>query len=229
MKWAPSASDLFGLNQGFYLDFPGSALSPGCIYEQDFEKYTATGRRPCTPHRPRPERPTGSPAVLVLLVLQRLEQQARERLGGDQAPVSGSLDRGSAASRADRRWIRAARGRRARRWTTTSSTREGDHPVVYPSAGSHASYFGSAVYIGRGAARASAATPPPAHPIGWSPDSLCCPTRRRPATTRWPGWRSRAVGASDTAGRTTARPGRRRRIAGSIPRRGSRTSATTVS
>jgi len=30
VKWGPSASDLFGLNQGFYVDFPGSALSPGC-------------------------------------------------------------------------------------------------------------------------------------------------------------------------------------------------------
>ena len=40
VKWAPTASDLFGLNQGFYVDFPGSALSPGCTYERDFWKYT---------------------------------------------------------------------------------------------------------------------------------------------------------------------------------------------
>ena len=40
----PTAADLFGLDQGFYIDFPGSALSPGCIYESDFWKYT--GDRP---------------------------------------------------------------------------------------------------------------------------------------------------------------------------------------
>src|SRR4029077_8924959 len=40
----PKASDLFGLNEGFYIDFPGTALSPGCIYEKDFRKYT--GDRP---------------------------------------------------------------------------------------------------------------------------------------------------------------------------------------
>ena len=39
---APSAADLYGLSEGFYLDFPGSAFEPGCIYEQDFDRYTGT-------------------------------------------------------------------------------------------------------------------------------------------------------------------------------------------
>ncbi|MEM8746897.1 MAG: hypothetical protein AAGF91_09360, partial [Actinomycetota bacterium] len=37
---APGAADLFGLGEGFYLDFPGDSLSPGCIYEKDFDRYT---------------------------------------------------------------------------------------------------------------------------------------------------------------------------------------------
>jgi hypothetical protein len=36
-------------------------------------------------------------------------------------------------------------------WDDTKLTREGDHPLVYSSAGSHASYYGQAVYLGRGA------------------------------------------------------------------------------
>jgi len=38
---APTASDLVGLGEGFFLDFPGSSLEPGCIYERDFDKYSA--------------------------------------------------------------------------------------------------------------------------------------------------------------------------------------------
>ena len=44
-------SDLSGLGEGFYLDFPGIAIDPGCIYEQDFNRYTAgtTASRRKTP------------------------------------------------------------------------------------------------------------------------------------------------------------------------------------
>ena len=44
VMWAPRAADILGLGKGFFLDFPGSSLSPGCIYERDFWKYT--GERP---------------------------------------------------------------------------------------------------------------------------------------------------------------------------------------
>src|SRR5436190_13216448 len=36
VKWAPTARDIFQLKKGFYLDFPGGSLAPGCIYERDF-------------------------------------------------------------------------------------------------------------------------------------------------------------------------------------------------
>ncbi len=35
----PSAADLSDLGEGFYLDFPGSTLSPGCIYETDNARF----------------------------------------------------------------------------------------------------------------------------------------------------------------------------------------------
>ncbi|MGI9597700.1 MAG: hypothetical protein ACR2QK_16170, partial [Acidimicrobiales bacterium] len=33
VKIGPTAADLHNLGEGFYLDFPGDALRPGCIYE----------------------------------------------------------------------------------------------------------------------------------------------------------------------------------------------------
>ena len=40
IKAGPEPSDLYGLGEGFFLDFPGSALQPDCIYEKDFDKYS---------------------------------------------------------------------------------------------------------------------------------------------------------------------------------------------
>ena len=54
----PGATDLVGLGQGFFLDFPGSSLEPECIYERDFRKYS--GDRPATVYAhvvQQPDRP----------------------------------------------------------------------------------------------------------------------------------------------------------------------------
>jgi hypothetical protein len=153
VKWAPSASDLFGLNQGFYVDFPGGVFSPGCTYERDFRKYTA-----------------GQPAAVYAHIVQDPHRQDRLYLqywlywyyndwnnkhesdwegitlqfqatsieaALSSAPIAVAYSQHEGGERAD--------------WDDTKLTREGDHPVVYSSAGSHASYFGSAVYLGRGA------------------------------------------------------------------------------
>src|SRR5262245_52401448 len=41
MMRAPGAADLADLGEGFYLDFPGDALRPGCLYEQDYGRLAA--------------------------------------------------------------------------------------------------------------------------------------------------------------------------------------------
>ena len=41
----PKASDLAGKGDGWYLDLPGNPLSPGCDYEQWFDKASA-GKQP---------------------------------------------------------------------------------------------------------------------------------------------------------------------------------------
>ena len=35
----PTARDIFDLREGWYLDFPGDALAPGCVFEQDFHRF----------------------------------------------------------------------------------------------------------------------------------------------------------------------------------------------
>ena len=45
VKWGQTAADLYDLGDGFYLDYPGEALDPGCLYERDSRRYNE-GRDP---------------------------------------------------------------------------------------------------------------------------------------------------------------------------------------
>src|ERR1700759_3177913 len=45
VKRAPTSRDLWGLGPGYYLDFPGDPLNPGCGYERQFRDWN-DGRAP---------------------------------------------------------------------------------------------------------------------------------------------------------------------------------------
>src|SRR6266511_2422494 len=38
-KTAPTAADLYGKGEGYYLDLPGNPLSPGCTYEREARRW----------------------------------------------------------------------------------------------------------------------------------------------------------------------------------------------
>ena len=151
VKWAPTARDIFGRGKGFYLDFPGGSLDPGCIYERDFRAFTADEEPAVYAHVVvQPDRP--DELVLQywsfwyfndwnnthegdweLIQIVFPASTAEEALAVEPTAVGYSQHEGG--ERAD--------------WDDDKLDRDGSHPVVYPSAGSHASYFGSALYLGR--------------------------------------------------------------------------------
>ena len=117
VKIGPTASDLAG-RYDYHLDFPGSALDPGCDYELWSRRLTEGS----SPDRLRPRRDRSGPSrearasVLVLLRLQRLQQPARGRLGDDPARLR----------RAGRR---APRSRRSPSQSATARTRAPSEPT----------------------------------------------------------------------------------------------------
>ena len=153
VKWGPQASDLFGLGEGFYLDFPGIAIEPGCVYEQDFGRYTADT----------------APTVYARVVVQpdRPDQVALQywfywyyndwnnKHESDWEGIqlvfpAASADDALSVAPVSIGYAQHESGER-QSWTSAVLNRDGDHPVVYPSTGSHASYFDSALHIGRSA------------------------------------------------------------------------------
>lgn len=153
VKWGPSAADIAELGQGFYLDFPGASLTPGCTYERDFRRFTE-GMRPAVYAHVATQ--ADEPDQLALqywiywyyndwnnkhesdwefIQIVFPASSAQEALNVEPTSVGYAQHEG---------------GERAS-WRSDKLEREGDHPVVYASAGSHASYFGSALFLGRSA------------------------------------------------------------------------------
>jgi hypothetical protein len=147
----PGARDVFELGEGFFLDFPGTPLAPGCIYERDFDKYAAAFTPTVYAHIvQQPD----EPGLLFLqywfywyfndwnnkhesdwegITLKFEASSVEDALRGEPVAVGYSQHSG---------------GERAA-WDDAKLAKDGDHPVVYSSARSHASYFGSALYLGR--------------------------------------------------------------------------------
>ncbi|MGB0111884.1 MAG: Vps62-related protein [Ilumatobacteraceae bacterium] len=157
VKQAPSAADLYGLNEGFYLDFPASALQPGCIYERDFDKYTGTttGHRETTVYAHIATQADEPDKLAVQYWFYWYFNDWNNKHESDWEGIQlmfdvGTVEEALTTEPVSTGYAQHEGGERAD-WDSSKLTREGDRPVVYPSAGSHATYYGSALYIGRSA------------------------------------------------------------------------------
>lgn len=164
---APGASDLFGLGEGFYLDFPGDSLSPGCIYEKDFDRYTegvtpaVYARVSIEPHEPDGDAgdPGGSGVddadVYVQYWFWWYYNDWNNTHESDWEGIVLRFDAPTpeaalADGPAEVGYAQHEGGERAT-WGDDGLDLDGERPVVHSSRGSHASYFGSALYLGRSA------------------------------------------------------------------------------
>jgi hypothetical protein len=149
----PAARDLFGLGEGFYLDFPGISLAPGCIYERDFRRYAADV--PVTVYAQVAQQPDRPDKLALQYWFYWYYNDWNNTHESDWEGIQLLFDAASAQEALSVEptsvgYSQHEGGERAG-WNDSGLEREGDRPVVYSSAGSHASYFSSAVYLGRSA------------------------------------------------------------------------------
>ncbi len=149
----PDATDIAQLGEGFYLDFPGDALSPGCIYERDFRRY-ASGRDPVV-YAHVASQPDAPGKLALQYWFYWYYNDWNNKHEGDWEGIQLLFDASTAeeALRTDpvsAGYAQHEGGERAD-WDDNRLTRRGDHPMVWPSAGSHASYFSQDLYLGRSA------------------------------------------------------------------------------
>ena len=153
IKVGPTARDLWGLSGDFYLDFPGDPRHAGCQYETDFKRFAAEdGAKPTVYAHIVIDKAAAKLIVqywfwwyfndwnnthesdweMIQLVFNATSVEEALR----QTPVLAGYA--------------SHNGGETAKWGSAKLQREGDHPLVYPAAGSHAIYFGQHQYIGWG-------------------------------------------------------------------------------
>jgi hypothetical protein len=153
---APDAVRLSRAPTDYHLDFPGSALSPGCRYEE-FSDRTIAGRRATV--YARVVRQPDAPSQLALQYwFYYLYNDFNNKHEGDWEMIQLLFDAPDAAVALERGPVRVGysqhEGAEEATWESAKLERlDGTHPVVYPASGSHANYFAPALYLGRSAAQ----------------------------------------------------------------------------
>jgi hypothetical protein len=153
IQWGPTAADLHDRGPGTYLDLPGAALKPGCIYAEDSARYAPLSQSAVYAHVATEAGKPGYLAVQYWLYWYyndwndkhesdwEFVQVLFKASSADQALRTGPFEVGYAQHT----------GGETAAWDSDKLQRQGDHPVVYPSEGSHASYFEPALFLGRSA------------------------------------------------------------------------------
>jgi len=143
--------DLHPLGGGWFLDVPGDALNPGCLYEQDFRRFSA-GRPPVVyAHIATQDDEPGKLALQYWFFWYYNDWNNKHE--GDWEGIQllfevGTVEEALATEPTSVGYAQHEGGEIAG-WDDDKLDRRGSHPVVFSSAGSHASYFGQALYLGR--------------------------------------------------------------------------------
>ena len=153
VKTAPRAADLYGKGEGYFLDFPGNPLSPGCTYEEDGRRFAEGTPSVAYAHI------TGEAGVPGKLALEfwfyyyfnDFNNKHESDWEGIQLVFDAdTVEEALLTEPSEVGYAQHEGGERAD-WDDEKLEKVGDHPVVYPASGSHASYYSDRLWLGRGA------------------------------------------------------------------------------
>lgn len=147
---APTADDLAGRGEGWYLDLPGNALRPGCSYERFAD---GLGAVPAVYARVLPD---GEEGLALQYWFFYVYNDWNDRHEGDWEMIQLLFDDADpvAAATAGPTVVAFAQheGAELADWTSGDvEIVDGTHPVVYPGDGSHAAYFRADQWFGKSA------------------------------------------------------------------------------
>ncbi|WP_420453590.1 hypothetical protein [Ilumatobacter sp.] len=148
---APTARDLRGRGAGFFLDFNGIAVELGCVYERDYREYSRGRPAVVYAHVVAQDDAPGLLAVQYWLYWYYNDWNNKHESDWEFIQLlfeASSVDEALDAAPVEVGYAQHEGGERTS-WGGDELELDGDHPVVYPSRGSHASYFERALFLGR--------------------------------------------------------------------------------
>ena len=153
VKTGPTAADLYGKPEGYYLDFPGNPLDPACSYEKLGRRWNGD-RKPVDyahiAHEP------GRPDTLALQYwFYYVFNDWNNKHESDWEMIQLVFHAADAAAALETHPYEVAfsqhEGGERAAWDDTKLQKDGTHPIAYPGGGSHANYYSTAIWMGRSA------------------------------------------------------------------------------
>jgi hypothetical protein len=153
VKRAPTAADVAGLGDDYYLDLPGDPLDAGCDYGADYKELRAEGKAPAITYAHIATEP-GYTGIVVQYFFFYYFNQFNDLHEGDWEGMQIPFDADTPAEALAKgpsqvALFQHAGGERAD-WEDTKVQKDGNHPIVYVAAGSHATFYDNAIYIENG-------------------------------------------------------------------------------
>ncbi len=153
VRRAPTARDLAGLGPEYYLNLNGDPLGDTCVYSRDFAALKAAGRAPYVTYAHIAREAGHSGFALQYWTFWYFNQfndlHEADWEGMQITFDADSPERALEEGPSEIILFQHAGGERAS-WDAGKVQKEGTHPVVYPAAGSHATFYSSAVYVENG-------------------------------------------------------------------------------
>jgi len=147
---APSAADIAGLGDGYHLNISGDPLHPGCDYAKAFRALEDAGKAPAITYA-RIATEKGHTGLVVQYWFFYYFNQFNDLHEGDwegmQIAFDGNNPREALRTGPSEIALFQHEGGEKGGWDDSKVEKEGTHPVVYPAAGSHATFFNSAVFV----------------------------------------------------------------------------------
>ena len=148
---APTAADLAGLGPDYYLNLPGHPRQPGCEYARVSARLMQ-GRSSVT--YAHVAREPGVRGIAVQFWFYYWFNQFNDLHESDWEMIQVAFDAATVQEALARGPSQLAyaqhNGGERRSWDDPRVEKEGTHPVVYASSGSHASQYWSALFLGNG-------------------------------------------------------------------------------